>query len=197
MLSQAKASPDINNYLTYLSITQSNPTGLSKEAWHAARTAGAIMLKNNVKSNYKSMPEQSKAYIKSNILNGLSDPTGQIRNYVGNVITEIVKKGGVQGWQEVIPQLITIIEQTAGQASPEAQDGAMGALFKICEDNKKALDQEHNSQRPLTFLLPKLLQFMTSSNFKIQIKAISTINVFLTDPWRSQLVNTSTTFSRE
>lgn len=182
MLKQAKGSPDINNYLTYLCVTPSNQSGLSKEAWHAARTAGAIMLKNNVRSNFKAMSDQSKAYIKSTILSGLADPTSQIRSYVGNVITEIVKSGGVHGWPEVIPEIIAIAENFNGQASPDAQDGAMSALVKICEDNKKALDQESGSQRPLGYLLPKLLQFMTSSNPKIRMRALSATNIFLTEP---------------
>jgi hypothetical protein len=69
-----------------------------------------------------------------------------------------------------------------GNGSPEAQDGAMGALFKICEDNKKALDQEYQTQRPLAFLLPKLVEFTRSTNPKIRSKAMAAINVFITDP---------------
>ena len=140
------------------------------------------MLKNNVRTGYRSMPENSKAYIKSTILSGLSDEQAQIRNYVGNVITEVVNKGGVRGWQEVLPKLIAIVENADGRMSADAQDGAISALFKICEDNKKVLDQEYESQRPLAFLLPKFLQFAASGNANIQIRALSAINIFLTEP---------------
>lgn len=140
------------------------------------------MLKNNIKSGYKTMPDNNRDYIKSTILAGLSDPTTQIRNYVGNVITEIVKQGGVRGWQEVIPRLVAIVENADGQVSADTQDGAMSALVKVCEDNKKALDHEYDSQRPLTFLLPKLLQFMASDTTKVRMRALSATNIFLTEP---------------
>ncbi len=37
---------------------------------------------------------------------------------------------------------------------PKAQEGAMTAMAKICEDNTKMLERELNGQRPLNFLLP-------------------------------------------
>ncbi|KAI7521386.1 hypothetical protein KC343_g18239, partial [Hortaea werneckii] len=73
MLRQAKASPDINNYLAYICVTPSPPEGLDITSYHAARSAAAIMLKNNVKSNYKSLPDESKSYIRSTIVSGLRD----------------------------------------------------------------------------------------------------------------------------
>ena len=182
MLRQAKESPDINNYLTYLCVTTANSTGLSQETWHAARSAAAIVLKNNVKSSYTSIPEPSKAYIKSRILLGLQDPSVQIRNYVGNVITEVVRQGRIVGWPRALPELVSMVANENGQVPPDAQDGAMSALFKICEDNKRALDQEYQTQRPLAFLLPKLLEFTASNNPKIRMRALAATNVFLTEP---------------
>ena len=182
MLKQAKENADINNYLAYLCVTTSNPTGLSQETWHAARSAAAIVLKNNVKSSYSSIPEPSKAYIKSTIMVGLRDPSMQIRNYVGNVITEVVRQGRIVGWPQALPELVSMVANETGQVAPEAQDGAMGALFKICEDNKRALDTEYQTQRPLAFLLPKLLSFMTSNNPKIRMRAIAAVNIFINEP---------------
>ena len=182
MLRQAKQSPDINNYLTYLCVTSVNSTGLNQESWHAARSAAAITLKNNVKTAFSSISQTSMIYVKSKITQGLQDSNVQIRSYVGNVITEIVRQGKITGWPEVLPDLVALIENANGQASPEAQDGAMGAIFKICEDNRKALDSEYQTQRPLAFLLPKLLNFTASSNHKVRSKALASINNFLADP---------------
>lgn len=181
MLRQAKGSPDINNYLVYLCVTQNSTTGLPPDAYHAARSAAAIMLKNNVKSSYKQLPDQSKTYIKSHILLGLQDRNTQIRNYAGNVVTEIVRQGGILGWPQVLPDLVNMISNEASQES-HAQDGAMSALFKVCEDNRRALDQEYQTQRPLAFLLPKLVEFTRSANPKVRSKALAAINVFLTEP---------------
>jgi len=179
MLKQAKTSPDINNYLVYLCVTPVNPTDLSQETWHAARSAGAIMLKNNVKVSFASIPESAKQYIKSNILSGLQDPSLQIRNYVGQVITEVVRQGGIENWQQVLTDLVSIAE--GRQASPNAQDGALNALALICEDNREKLDQDVQGSRPLAFLIPKILALMGSSEARIRRRALGIINTFLAD----------------
>lgn len=182
MLKQAKSSPDINNYLAWITTSADNSTGVSPENHFAARCAAAIMLKNNVKASYKSIQDSSKEYIKSTIFLGLQDKTPQIRNYSGNVITEVVRSGGILGWPQVLPELVSMVANENGQTSAETQDGAMGALFKICEDNRRALDREYQKQRPLTFLLPKLVEFTSHPSPKIRAKALSAINVFLTEP---------------
>ncbi|KAK5135669.1 hypothetical protein LTR08_004970 [Meristemomyces frigidus] len=183
MLRQAESSPDINNYLAYICVTPVAQAGLDANAYHAARCAASIKLKNNVKAAYHSMPEANKSYIKSTIIAGLQDGNAQIRNYAGNVITEVVRQGGILGWPQVLPDLLKMVTNENGQASPEAQDGAMGALFKICEDNKRALDQDYPHQgRPLTYLLPKFVELTSSSSAKIRSRALSAINVFLNEP---------------
>ena len=58
----------------------------------------------------------------------------------------------------------------------------MGALSKICEDNRKALDQDYQGQRPLAYLLPKILEVTNSPNPKLRSRALGAINVFLNDP---------------
>ncbi|KAK4504967.1 hypothetical protein PRZ48_002930 [Zasmidium cellare] len=182
MLRSAKANPDMNNYLVYLCITPDPVNGMSPDTYHAARSAAAIMLKNNVKVSFKSIPEASKTYIKSHVLHGLQDRNTQIRNYIGNVVTEVVRQGGILGWPQVLPDLVALVGNESGHTSPEAQDGAMGALNKICEDNRRALDQEYQTQRPLAYLLPKLVEFTRSENPKVRGRALATINVFLTEP---------------
>jgi transportin-1 len=183
MLRQAKDSPDINNYLAYLCVTSQPPQGLDAKLWQAARSAAAIMLKNNVKTGYKKIPEPSQSYIKSTVLTALQDKDAQIRNFVGSVITEVVRQGGILGWPQVLPDLLTLVANENGQSSPAAQDGAMGALFKICEDNKRQLDSDYPNQgRPLAYLLPKLIELTGSSNPKLRSRALSALNVFLSEP---------------
>jgi len=183
MLRQAKTSPDINNYLAYLSVTPTPPAGLDPRTYHDARSAAAIMLKNNVKIGYKKMPDESKTFVKSTILSALQDSNAQIRNFAGSAITEVVRQGGILGWPQVLPDLLSLVANENGQVSAEAQDGAMGALFKICEDNKRALDSDYpNHERPLSFLLPKLIQLTSSSNSKIRSRALSALNLFFSEP---------------
>src|SRR5277367_3390604 len=139
MLSQAKFSPDINNYLTYLFSTSQPPEGLSytAEDYYAVRSAAAIMLKNNIRTGYRAIPESSLAFIRTSIPLGLQDKNPQIRNVAGNVVTEIIRSGGLLGWPQLLPELLDLISNTSGNVTQEAQEGAMTALAKICEDNKK------------------------------------------------------------
>jgi transportin-1 len=194
MLDQAKSSPDINNYLTYLFSSSQPPDGLSytAEDYYAVRSAAAIMLKNNVRTGYRTIPESSLAFIRSSIPLGLQDKNPQIRNVAGNVITEIIRSGGVLGWPQLLPELLDLVSNMGGNVTQEAQEGAMTALAKICEDNKKLLDKEYQGQRPLNILIPKLIDFTKSPLDKVRTLALSSINIFIPQKSQALLVNVDT-----
>lgn len=186
MLSQAKASPDINNYLAFLFSTSEPPAGVqvSQSDYDLVRSAAAVMLKNNVRSDFKQIPEQSMSLIKMAIPMGIQDKKSQIRSYAGNIATEIIKKGGLMAWPEFLPQLLSLLSNESGSVTPEAQEGAMAAMAKICEDNVKVLDREVNGQRPLNFLMPKFIEATASPHPKVRASALTAINVFI--PRKSQ-----------
>ncbi|KAH6626809.1 armadillo-type protein [Chaetomium sp. MPI-SDFR-AT-0129] len=186
MLSQAKASPDINNYLAYIFSSAEPPAGLALAPtdWHLVRSAAAIMLKNNVKTDYKKIPEASLGLIKLAVPLGVQDANSQIRNYAGNIATEMIRRGGLYSWPELLQELLKLLSNETGQVSNEAQEGAMAAMAKICEDNTKLLEREHNGQRPLNVLLPKFIQATKSPLPKVRTQALTAINVFT--PRKSQ-----------
>jgi HEAT repeat protein len=186
MLSQAKASPDINNYLAYIFSSAQPPAGqtLSPNDWHLVRSAAAIMLKNNIKGSYKQIPEASITLIKLAVPLGIQDSNSQIRNYAGNIATEMIRRGGLYSWPELLQELLKLLSNESGQVSNEAQEGAMAAMAKICEDNTKLLEREHNGQRPLNILLPKFIQATKSPLPKVRTQALTAINVFT--PRKSQ-----------
>lgn len=188
MLKHAKTSPDINNYLAYLLSSSQMPqeVNLGIESYHTARMAAAIMLKNDIKTSYKAIPDSSRSYIRSVIINGLHDPNQQIRSYAGNVITEIVRQGGIMGWPQILSELITLVENKSGNIPEQAQEGAMSALFKTCEDSKRALDREYQGEKPLNFVFPRLLELTTSPLAKVRANALASINIFI--PEKSQAV---------
>ena len=191
MLAQAKSSPDINNYLTYLFSSAQTPPGLTytPDEYHAVRAAAALMLKNNIRTGYKSIPPESVALVRSSITVALQDKSQSIRSYAGNVITEIIQKGGILGWPQILPELLAVIGNEAGNITTEAQEGAMAALAKVCEDNKKMLDKDYQGQRPLTFIIPKLIQFTANEKPKIRSLALGTINVFIPQKPQALLIN--------
>lgn len=157
-----------------------------------ARAAAAIMLKNDVKTGYKTMPDTTKDYIKSTIILGLQDSTSQMRGYAGNVMTEIVRQGGIMGWPQVLSELITMVSNTSGNVSAQAQEGGMSALLKICEDNRKALDKQYQGQRPLGFLFPKLLELTTSPQARVRADALASMNVFIPEKPQAVTANLDT-----
>ena len=183
MIKEAKTSPDIDNYLCYLTAKANDPQsiGLTKDALHSARSAASIMLKNDVKSSYKSMREPTRAFIQSSILQGLSDENAQIRNYSGIVIAELVRQAGIMGWPGFLPSLLGLIADNS--SSQQTQEGASSALLKVCEDNRKALSRTYQSQCPLDILVPKLLQFTSHRSKKIRANALSSLDVFLPEKY--------------
>jgi len=181
MLTKAKESPEITNYLAY--IFSNGPLlhhlDISPETTILVRSSAAINLKNNVKACYKDLAGLGQAYVRALVLSCLEDPNLQIRNFAGSVITEIVQRGGVLGWPELLPELLSLAGNERGSTSLAAQEGAMGALAKVCEDSKKALDKEFQGQRPLDVIIPKLLEITTSPIAKVRALALASINSFI------------------
>ena len=179
MLQQAKSSPDITNYLLYILKSDATYLRLPADQTVLARSAAAITLKNLIKTKYGSLPPDKLDGIRKAIVPCLSDSNLQIRNFVGNVITELVKQGGVLAWPEVYGDLFSMAHNDQGQTSERAQEGAVSALLKICEDNSKALTKDYSGQRPLDAFLPRLYQLMESQNPKVRALALECVNIFL------------------
>jgi transportin-1 len=180
MLAQAKKSPDINNYLAYIYSSSEPPAGVQCNAqeYHLVRSSAALMLKNHIKTGFKQIPESSLQLIKMAVPLGIQDKNPQIRNYAGLIATELIRRGGLMSWPELLPELLNLLSNEGGQVPPEAQEGAMAAMAKICEDNVKVLEREHNGQRPLNFLLPKFIEATQSLLTKVRVQALTAINVF-------------------
>lgn len=191
MLRTARASPDFDKYLAYLFSSSQPPSGVDMDGtlYFQARAAAAIMLKNDVKTSLKTMDETTKSYIKNIIMVGLQDPNKQMRLYAGNVITEVVRQGGIMGWPQILSDLVNLVSNADGGISTQAQEGGMSALLKICEDHRRALDKEYQGQRPLSFVFPKLLELTTSPNSKVRADAIAAINIFIPDKLQVVLAN--------
>jgi transportin-1 len=179
MLGQAKSSPDITNYLTCILADPPTTLGLSAENLHLARTSAAITLKNIIPQKWPRLDQQQREFIQGSVLRCLEDSKMQVRNFAGNVITEIIKTGGVMGWPEVFPQLLNLASNASGNTPAAAQEGAMSALAKICEDNKKALDRNYQGSKPLDVIIPKLYDLTKSQNPKIRAMALESIIGFI------------------
>ncbi|RMJ22441.1 importin beta-2 subunit [Aspergillus sp. HF37] len=147
MLIQATSSPDYVNYITYLFCTPQAPPAVSmdEQTYNVIRFAAGMNLKTKIRVAYNTITPQSLAYIKSATLVGLRDANSQVRNSAGSVITEVVSKAGLLAWPEVLHDLLTLVENTAGDVPLMAQEAAMSALAKVCEDNRKILDRDYQA----------------------------------------------------
>lgn len=178
MLHQAKASPDICNYLCYMTVTAEFPPSFQIPAarLHTIRQSAAVSLKNNIRESWQRLAQPNQAYIKQTILLGLSDGHPQIRSITGNVISEIVRTAGLLQWADILSTLITMVETGP---TPKVKEAAIVCLAGICEDNKKSLGQAYNGEEPLNFLIPKFLEFTSSEIDAIRAYALGAINIFI------------------
>ena len=121
------------------------------------RATAGVLLKNNIKIGYSKFPEAVQSYIKSELIKGLIDSDPLIRNISGNAVTTLVSEAGVVGWPDVFPTLMNLAENGP---NVQAQEGAMSALGKICEDSASELDKDFNGERPLNYMIPKFLSLL-------------------------------------
>lgn len=187
MLQQAsEQSPDINNYLCYILVHPEPPTGIDPNQYHLVRCSAAMLMKNNISLIPNSLSPQTLSYIKSELLAGLKDVNTGIRSFTGNVITELLRKGGIVACSDVLNQLLLMVEgkDASGEVPIPGQEGAMGALKKVCQDSKKALEKDPS--QPLNYLIQKFLQFTHHPSNSIKADSLEVINIFL--PQRSQAV---------
>jgi transportin-1 len=185
LIARASSIPDFVEYLTYIfASTQLGQIGLAGPSIFSVRYAAAINLKNYIKTSYKRISDLALEFLKSSILATLQDTNPQLRSYAGTVITEVVQQGGLLRWPNVLAELLELVSNTSGQIPPDAQEGAMSALSKVCEDNRKILDREYQGQRPMIVIIPKLLDFTAHSNTKIRLFALKTLKTLI--PQRSQ-----------
>ena len=186
MLVQATSSPDFVNYLTFLFSTPQEPSslGLPEDAYNMVRVAAGMNIKSKIRVAYTTISQPSLTYIRSATLLGLRDTNNQVRNSAGSIITELLQQAGLLAWPEVLNELLTLVDNTSGDVPVLAQEAAMSALVKVCEDNRKILDRDYSGQRPLDVIIPKLLQFTSNGSAKVRSMALGTIHVFL--PHRPQ-----------
>ncbi|CDK28884.1 unnamed protein product [Kuraishia capsulata CBS 1993] len=188
-LEDASKHPDLENYLLNILV-------LGKDVDVSARAAAGLSLKNDVLYHFQNRSDTVRQYVQTQITQGLLDENPVIRNIVGNVITTLFSKCGVEKWPQVLPELIGMASGEGIKTSVSAQEGALGALSKICEDSAQELDKEYFGERPLNFMIPKFIELTSSPNAKVQSLSVFCINQFLTLQTQSLLVYLDTYLQR-
>jgi transportin-1 len=188
MLMRARDNESFVDYLTYIfrSPDLGDQVNLNPGSLFLVRYAAAIQLKNHLKDRYTKISKAKLDQVKAATLSMLQDPNGQLRGFAGTIITQIVQQGGVLQWPEILQELISLVSNSSGNITPETQEGAMSALAKVCEDNRKLLDKEFAGQKPMTVIVPKMLEFANHPNSKIRVFALGTLKQFI--PQKSQVL---------
>ena len=181
MLVQATPSPDFVNYLTYLVRTTNPPAniGFDALAYNVVRVAAAMNIKTKLRVAYSTVVPDSLAYIHQSTLVALQDPAREVRNAAGSIISELVSQGGLLSFPTLLEELVALAANSTGNIPLEAQEAAMSALQKVCEDNRRQLDKEIQGQKPLNVIVPKLMEFTASPSPKIRAMALSTVHMFI------------------
>lgn len=162
--------PDFNNYLAFIF---SRAEGKSIDI----RQAAGLLLKNNLRSAFQSMPLANQQYIKSELLPSLGAADRHIRSTAGTIISVLVQIDGVAGWPELLQALVSSLDSS----DVNHMEGAMDALSKICEDVPQLLDSDISglSERPITVFLPRFLQLFQSPHASLRKLSLSSVNQYI------------------
>ncbi|KAG4301512.1 hypothetical protein PCK1_002225 [Pneumocystis canis] len=102
-LEEAQKVPDFNKYLASIFI-EADKSDIS------VRSAAGLLLKNNISMFFPQISNDVLIYLKEASINGLSDTQQLIRSISGNLITTIIKKGGIMNCTEILPKLMQMLE---------------------------------------------------------------------------------------
>ncbi|KAF9996424.1 hypothetical protein BGZ79_009826 [Entomortierella chlamydospora] len=177
-LESFRSVPDYNNYLIYIltQMPQELPT---------TRAIAGLLLKTNIQYHSSDIREDVLEYVKALALRHLGDPDPDVRNTLGTVITTILSRNSIMSWPEVLPTLMGLLDSQ----DPNVVEGSFKALAKICEDSSDELDMEINGERPLNFMIPKIITYFQSPLVSIRVCALTCINQFITRKSQSFMVN--------
>ncbi|KAG6536072.1 hypothetical protein ZIOFF_001114 [Zingiber officinale] len=141
------------------------------------RQAAGLLLKNNLRATFSSLSSSYRQYIKSELLPCLGASDRTIRSTVGTVISVLVQLERVAGW----PELLQALAQCLASNDFIHMEGAMDAIYKICEDIPEELDVDVPglSERPINIFMPRLLQFFQSPHAVLRKLSLGSINQFI------------------
>lgn len=168
-LDSAKTQVDFDNYLLHLLLK-------CPDAKPAVRAAAGLLLKNSLLQNFTHKTVECRSHILAEIVQGLLVDEPLVRNITGSAITSLFAITGVEGWPHL---LVFLLELACHGPTLASQEGAMGALSKICEDSAIQLDQPYGNERPLDLVVPHLLELTAHASPKIRAHSLSCMNQFL------------------
>lgn len=169
-LAHARTQPEFQNYLCHLLVEDNGPADV--------RAAAGLNLKNSAKRQHPP-PDVLAA-----ILHGLTLADQIVRNITGTVITAFFATCGIEGWPDVLPQLLALSQNDASVA----REAAVSTVAKICEDSGPALDREYAGERPLDHVVAAMVAVarLPLASLRTRVDSVLCLNSLV--PLKSQLV---------
>jgi transportin-1 len=161
------------------------------------RQLAGLITKNYVFPRLVELSHDVFSVIKSEVLNGLSDSIGTIRNTAGLLIGRITSSFMMEYWVDIMEALLggairlpeNLLELQGdsedGNGSGNGNsavsmriDGSLLAIKRICEDSAEKLFMD-TENRPLETLIPQLLAMFASPVASHRLKSIESINALI------------------
>ncbi len=76
----------------------------------STRAIAGLLLKNNIRVYFATIPREVLAYVKTLSIKGLGDQDAMVRGIIGSVITTIVTRGGLADWPQVLTALMELLD---------------------------------------------------------------------------------------
>ncbi|KAJ1821551.1 hypothetical protein LPJ60_002543 [Coemansia sp. RSA 2675] len=168
-LEELRRVPDFINYLLFVLIVM-------KDENSTVRAVAGLLLKNNVRQDFASIPPHVLEYVKRKSIDAIGDPDTLVRHTLGTVIATIVALGKIRSWPEILPRLMQLLD------SPDypVVEGSWDILRKICDECTRELeDPLDDGTLPLNVMLPRFLSFFSSDSPTLREYAISTTTLFV------------------
>ena len=114
------------------------------------RQVAGLLLKNNVARSWPSTAAAQQSYIKACVMSTLASPHRSLRAATGTAVSAIAAASSLPEWPELVMGLAAALDSN----QPDAVDGALDALEKICEEARDARNISLRlPQSPFTFWL--------------------------------------------
>ncbi|KAJ2611047.1 hypothetical protein H4S08_003341 [Coemansia sp. RSA 1365] len=169
-LDQLSQVPDFINYLLFVLI-------FMKDEDSMVRTVAGLLLKNNVRQEFSTIPASVLDYVVRKSIDGIGDPDTMVRHTLGTVVATVVEQGKLSSWPEVLPRLMQLLDSN----EYPVVEGSWDILRKICEECYQELEEPlSDGTRPLNVMVPKFLEFFSSESPVLREYAITTTTLFVT-----------------
>ncbi|KNB41741.1 transportin [Blastocystis sp. subtype 4] len=178
-LEEAKKNPEFLKYIVFI-FAFGDKMSLPSNV----RIIAGYTLKSCLKLLFDHDSNDSKAYIRSCVLNTLIDPNNQIRNAAGVLITQLVTISGLESWPDLLPALLQLLKS-------DNQDyiiTSLSCLSKLMEDNIYELDSA-KVNHPLNELIPLFLSFFQCPNEEIIYHSVNCMRFSIDAMPNALLVN--------